>query len=72
MTFAALLLAGLLPTIVGAGWRGVSAQETSDRLHRALRDAGVDMLELSTGEPYDGPLVRFFRDRARRASRSGG
>jgi uncharacterized protein (DUF58 family) len=41
-------------------------------LHQAVRHAGIDLLELSTGEPYEVPLVRFFRDRARRAARSGG
>jgi uncharacterized protein (DUF58 family) len=38
----------------------------------ALKGAGVELLELSTGEPYDRPLVRFFRERARRVARSGG
>ncbi len=38
----------------------------------ALRRTGVDVLELSTAEPYDAPLVRFFRERARRAARAGG
>ena len=35
----------------------------------ALARTGVDVLELSTGEPYDRPLVRFFRERARRVGR---
>jgi len=38
----------------------------------ALKSAGVELLELSTGQPYDLPLVRFFRERARRVARSGG
>jgi uncharacterized protein (DUF58 family) len=38
----------------------------------ALKRAGVDLLELSTGEPYDLPLARFFRERARRVARGGG
>jgi uncharacterized protein (DUF58 family) len=38
----------------------------------ALQRAGVDLLELSTGEPYEMPMVRFFRERARRATRHGG
>jgi len=38
----------------------------------ALRRAGVELLELSTAEPYDRPLVRFFRERARRVARAGG
>jgi len=37
-----------------------------------LRRAAVDLLEISTGEPYEGPLVRFFHERARRALRHGG
>jgi hypothetical protein len=35
-----------------------------------MRRAGVDLLELSTGQPYEIPLVRFFRERARRVARS--
>ena len=37
-----------------------------------LRRAAVDRLELSTGEPYETPLVRFFHERARRAAMAGG
>jgi len=37
-----------------------------------MKRIGVDYLELSTGEPYDIPLVRFFRERARRVARAGG
>jgi len=37
-----------------------------------MQRTGVDLLELSTGEPYDRPLVRFFRERARRVARAGG
>jgi uncharacterized protein (DUF58 family) len=33
-----------------------------------LRRAGIELLELSTGEPYEAPLVRFFHERARRAA----
>jgi uncharacterized protein (DUF58 family) len=44
--------------------------------HRVLeenfRRADVDLLELSTGESYERPLVQFFRERARRAVRAGG
>ena len=36
------------------------------------KSAGVELLDLSTGEPYDLPLVRFFRERARRVARAGG
>jgi uncharacterized protein (DUF58 family) len=35
----------------------------------ALARTGVDVLELSTGVPYDRPLLRFFRERARRVAR---
>jgi uncharacterized protein (DUF58 family) len=37
-----------------------------------FRRTDVDLLELSTGEPYERPLVQFFRERARRAVRAGG
>ncbi len=38
----------------------------------ALRRTGVDLLEITTSEPYDLPLVRFFRERAHRIARLGG
>jgi len=38
----------------------------------ALKASGVELLELSTGQPYELPLVRFFQERARRAHRAGG
>jgi uncharacterized protein (DUF58 family) len=41
-------------------------------LRTTLRRTGVDLLELTTDRPYDLPLARFFRERARRAARSGG
>jgi uncharacterized protein (DUF58 family) len=51
-------------------------REYSERNRALLRDSvrrsGVELLELSTGEPYDVPLVRFFQERARRAIRAGG
>jgi hypothetical protein len=37
-----------------------------------VRRTGVDLLELSTGESYEIPLVRFFHERARRAAIAGG
>jgi uncharacterized protein (DUF58 family) len=40
-------------------------------LQETMKRAGVDLLELSTGEPYELPMVRFFRERARRAIRHG-
>ena len=41
------------------------------RKREILRRCGVDLLELSTGEPYEKPFVRFFRERARRVMRAG-
>ena len=41
-------------------------------LREAMLRSGVDLLELSTGEPYERPLVNFFHERARRAARAGG
>ncbi len=32
----------------------------------------VDLLELSTGESYEVPLLHFFHERARRVMRAGG
>jgi uncharacterized protein (DUF58 family) len=49
-----------------------AAQRAQAQLRDAVRRVGVDLLELSTGEPYEIPFVRFFRERARRAVRSGG
>lgn len=37
-----------------------------------LSRTGIEMLELSTAQPYEQPLVRFFRERARRVARAGG
>jgi uncharacterized protein (DUF58 family) len=33
---------------------------------RALRKGKVDVIDIETGQPYVQPLMRFFRDRARR------
>jgi len=43
-----------------------------EELRGTVRRAGIDLLELSTGEPYETPMVRFFRERARRVARAGG
>jgi len=43
-----------------------------DRTRETIRRIGLDALELTTGEPYDLALVRFFRERARRVARAGG
>jgi len=48
-----------------------AAQDTAAR-REAIRRSGVDLFELSTGEPWETSLVRFFHERARRARRSGG
>ena len=49
-----------------------AGQSRRDALREILRRTGVDLLEISTGEPYEVPLVRFFRERARRLARAGG
>ncbi|MDE2712256.1 MAG: DUF58 domain-containing protein, partial [Acidobacteriota bacterium] len=33
---------------------------------RALRETGVDVVEVTAGEPYDAPLRKFFRMRQKR------
>jgi len=48
------------------------ARRTQDALRETVRRTGVDLLELSTSEPYEIPFVRFFHERARRAVRAGG
>lgn len=48
------------------------AERLRVELQETVRRTGVDLLQLSTGEPYELPLVRFFHERARRAMRSGG
>ena len=35
-------------------------------LDKRLRRSKVDVIDIETGEPYDRPLMRFFRERARR------
>ncbi len=65
-------------TVIDAGSASVrrryaaAAAEDRDRTREAIRRVGIDFLELSTGEPYDKPLVRFFRERAKRVARAGG
>jgi uncharacterized protein (DUF58 family) len=49
-----------------------AAAAERERTRSTIRRVGVDLLELSTGEPYDRSLVRFFRERARRVARAGG
>jgi len=42
------------------------ARERAETRRRLFRQTKVDFVELSTALPYDVPLVRFFRERARR------
>jgi uncharacterized protein (DUF58 family) len=44
----------------------IEQEDRSDRLQRTLRRAGVDWIELFTGEPYDRAFMKFFRQRSRR------
>ncbi|HEX9887528.1 MAG TPA: DUF58 domain-containing protein [Longimicrobiales bacterium] len=37
-----------------------------ERLDRSLKRSGVDVIDVVTGEPYVKPLMRFFKERARR------
>jgi len=46
------------------------AARSRQELGAITRRAGVDLLQLSTGEPYDQPVMRFFRERARRVARA--
>jgi uncharacterized protein (DUF58 family) len=48
------------------------ALRARSELRATVQRAGVDLLELSTGEPYEIPMVRFFRERARRVAMAGG
>jgi uncharacterized protein (DUF58 family) len=49
-----------------------AARRAQLTLRESVRRTGVDLLELSTGEPYEPPLIRFFHERARRAAMAGG
>ena len=42
------------------------AASQQKRLHRAIRSAGLDLLDLSTDQPYLPPLLNFFKARQRR------
>ncbi len=69
-TGAVVLLAAGRARVRGAyAGRAAAGREAAVK---ALKKAGVELLELSTAEPYDLPLVRFFRERARRVARAGG
>ena len=49
-----------------------AAERARGSLHETVRRTGIDLLELSTAEPYEMPLLRFFHERARRAAIAGG
>jgi uncharacterized protein (DUF58 family) len=49
-----------------------ATREARASLRRTVRRVGVDLLELSTADTYEAPLVRFFHERARRAAMAGG
>jgi len=52
-----------------SAFRAAFAEESRHRaavLDRALKRSKVDTVDLRTGEPYVKPLMRFFRERARR------
>jgi uncharacterized protein (DUF58 family) len=57
---------------VDTGSRGIResfailAKERMEQFRRAARQAGVDTLELKTGEPYSHALYSFFQNRASR------
>ena len=41
-------------------------EQRTERLHRTLRRAGIDIIELFTGEATDRAFMKFFRQRSRR------
>jgi uncharacterized protein (DUF58 family) len=49
-----------------------ASRRNRELLLDTVRRTGVDLLQLSTVEDYERPLVRFFHERARRAMRGGG
>jgi uncharacterized protein (DUF58 family) len=65
------------PAVIDAGSTAVRRlfaerhRREREMVRATLKKAGTDLLELSTGTDYDRTLVRFFRDRARRATRAG-
>jgi uncharacterized protein (DUF58 family) len=46
----------------------LAQEEQRDSLKRTLSRAGIDRIELFTGEPYDKAFMKFFRQRSRRRS----
>ncbi|MEA3468520.1 MAG: DUF58 domain-containing protein [Thermodesulfobacteriota bacterium] len=45
------------------------AADRRKRLHKAIRSAGIDLLDLTTDQSYIPPLLNFFGSRRRRLSR---
>ena len=44
----------------------LTQEQQRETLQRTLRRAGIDTIELFTGEPYDKAFMKFFRQRSRR------
>jgi uncharacterized protein (DUF58 family) len=44
----------------------LTQEQQRGTLQRTLRHAGIDTIELFTGEPYDKAFMKFFRQRSRR------
>ncbi|QHI70103.1 DUF58 domain-containing protein [Tichowtungia aerotolerans] len=44
----------------------LAQEERIENLHRTLRRAGIDIIELFAGQPYDKPFIKFFRTRSSR------
>jgi uncharacterized protein (DUF58 family) len=44
----------------------LTQEQQREILQRTLRRAGIDTIELFTGEPYDKAFMKFFRQRSRR------
>ena len=44
----------------------LTQEQQREALQRTLRRAGIDTIELFTGEPYDKAFMKFFRQRSRR------
>ncbi len=67
-----------IPALIDSGSARVrrvyaeAARRARALLIDTVRRSGVDLLELSTDEPYEKPLLRFFHERARRAAMAGG
>jgi len=66
------------PVVIDSGHSGVRRlfaerfERECARTRALLKQAGTEILELSTATDYDRALVVFFRERARRAARAGG